>query len=210
MRKSVIAPIIATVVASLWITAAAQASVIIQEVLYDGPGTDADDVFTELSGPPGMALAGWSLVGINGGDGLVYQSIDLSGLVIPGDGIVVIATSSANSTLALQRDLIANVDWQNGPDALQILYGGTIMDALQYGDAGMFNAGEGGFAADVSGAISLSRDIFGTDTNDNAVDFTAGDPSPGSRLPAVPVPAAAWLFASALGLLGGTRRRHSR
>jgi len=207
MRNSCVAQIIATVIASLWIAAAAQASVVIQEVLYDGPGTDSDDVFTELSGPPGMNLSGWSLVGINGGDGQVYQAIDLSGLAIPGDGIFVIATSSANSELALQRDFIANVDWQNGPDALQVRYGTSIMDALQYGDAGIYNAGEGDFAVDVTGAISLSRDMFGTDTNNNAVDFTAGDPTPGSGPPAVPVPAAVWLFASVLGLLGVTRRR---
>lgn len=210
MRNSFVAQIIATIIASLWLAAAAQASVVIQEVLYDGPGTDPDDVFTELSGPPGMDLGGWSLVGINGGAGQVYQTIDLSGLVIPVDGIVVIATSSANGELALQRDFIANVDWQNGPDALQILYGTSIMDALQYGDAGIYNAGEGDFAADISGAISLSRDMFGTDTNNNAVDFTAGDPTPGSRPSAVPLPATVWLLASALGLLGVTRGRQCR
>lgn len=207
MRNSFVAQITATVIASLWLTAAAQASVVIQEVLYDGPGTDPDDVFTELFGPPGMDLGGWSLVGINGGDGQVYQTIDLSGFVIPVDGIFVIATSLANSTLALQRDFIANVDWQNGPDALQVLYGTNVIDALQYGDAGIYNAGEGGFAVDVSGAISLSRDLFGTDTDNNAVDFTAGDPTPGSGRSIVPIPAAVWLFGSGLGVMGWIRRK---
>ncbi len=200
-------PFIATLILALCTALPTQASVVIQEVLYDGPGTDPDDVYTELFGTPGTDLSGWSLVGINGGDGQVYQSIALNGLVIPQDGIFVIATASANSALALQRDFIANVDWQNGPDALHLLFGGAIMDALQYGDAGIFNAGEGLFAADVTGNVSLSRNLFGTDTQNNAVDFTASTPTPGAGPSVVPIPAAVWLFASGLGLLGVARRR---
>jgi hypothetical protein len=154
-----------------------------------------------------MDLSGWSLVGINGGDGQAYQSIALDGLVMPEDGIFVIATAAANSALALQRDFIANVDWQNGPDAVQLLFDGSIMDALQYGDAGIFNAGEGMFATDITGSVSLSRDLFGTDTNDNAIDFTVSDPTPGVGPAVVPIPAAVWMFASGLGLLG-IQRRH--
>jgi hypothetical protein len=189
----------------LAIPLSAQATVVIQEVLYDGPGSDGDDVFTELSGMPGTDLEGWSLVGINGSDGQAYRTIDLSGLSIPDDGVFVIATSAANITLALQRDFIANVDWQNGPDALHLLNGSDIVDALQYGDAGAFNAGEGAFALDISGDLSLSRDLLGTDTNINAADFGSGIPTPGASV--VPIPAAAWLFASGLGLLSMFRRR---
>ena len=152
---------------------AAQAAVVIQEVLYDGPGSDADDVFIELFGSPGTLLDGWSLAGINGLNGDVYRTIDLSGTVIPVDGIFVIATDSASASLAAVRDLVANVDWQNGPDAIRLFEGEMLIDALQYGDAGIFNAGEGDFAVDVTGATSLSRDPFGTDTNDNAIDFSA-------------------------------------
>jgi predicted extracellular nuclease len=199
---------IATIFVSVLIALPAQASVVIQEVLYDGPGTDADDVFTELFGTPGLDLTGWSLVGINGGDGQAYQTVTLDGQFIPADGLFVIATAAANSTLAAQRDFIANVDWQNGPDALQLRFGGEIMDALQYGDAGIYNAGEGNYAADVTGTISLSRDLFGTDTNDNAIDFSAGDPTPGTGPSVVPIPAAAWMFASGLGLLPVLRRRN--
>lgn len=199
--------ILAFLVLSLGAVWSAQASVVIQEVLYDGPGTDPDDVFTELYGTPGTDLTGWTLSGINGADGQVYRSIDLSGLVIPDDGILVIATSSANLELALERDFIANVDWQNGPDAVQLAYEGQLADALQYGDAGIYNAGEGAFAPDVSDTFSLSRDQFGTDTDDNLSDFIAGEPTPGRGPAVVPLPAAAWMFSSGLGLLGLLHRR---
>ena len=67
----------------------------IHEVLYDGPGTDADDAFTEIVGSPGFSLDGWRLVGINGGNGEIYRDLDLTGAVIPADSILVIATSNA-------------------------------------------------------------------------------------------------------------------
>ena len=207
MQKFNVSQFVALLVLALCVSFTAQAAVVIQEVLYDGPGTDPDDVFTELSGTPGTALDGWSLAGINGADGQVYRTIDLSGLVIPADGIFVIATASANSALALLRDFIADVDWQNGPDALHLLNGINLIDSIQYGDAGIYNAGEGAFAVDVTGAVSLSRDLLGTDSNNNAIDFTAGAPSPGMGPSVVPIPAAVWLFGSGLGLLGWMRRR---
>jgi predicted extracellular nuclease len=183
------------------VAGSARAAVVIQEVLYDGPGTDADDVFTELYGDPGTSLDGWSLVGINGSDGNVYRTIDLTGSVIPADGLFVIVTGSASPALAALGDLVANIDWQNGPDALQLFDSGLLIDALQYGDAGINNAGEGDFAPDVSGTISLSRNSLALDTNNNAVDFSAAAPTPGAGVSVVPLPAAAWLFVSALALL---------
>ena len=153
----------------------------IQEVLYDGPSSDADDVFTEIAGPAGTSLDGWTLVGINGGTGTPYRTVDLTGAVIPADGVLVVATAQAEGEVLAQRDFSAEVDWQNGPDAVQLRDSlGEVVDALQYGDAGTFNAGEGSPAPMVSAGQSLTRDTSGTDTDDNAADFTPGDtPTPG-------------------------------
>jgi hypothetical protein len=157
-------------------------TVVIQEVLYDGPGGDLDDAFTELYGPPGFSLTGWTLKGINGANGTLYLTISLDGLVIPPDGILVIADSTANASVAPFRDAIAAVDWQNGPDAVLLVNTiGETVDALQYGNAGVFNAGEGAFAPTTPGGASLSRDASGTDTDDNAADFTVlATPTPGT------------------------------
>ena len=66
-------------------------TVVLNEVYYDAIGADAGEVFTELFGPAGMSLSGWSLVGINGNTGLEYITVDLTGAVIPTDGLLVIA-----------------------------------------------------------------------------------------------------------------------
>ncbi|MEW6755071.1 MAG: lamin tail domain-containing protein [Candidatus Latescibacterota bacterium] len=155
---------------------------LIQEVLYDGEGADGDDAFTEIRGPAGMSLEGWGLVGINGGTGEVYRTVSLSGGVIPADGLLVVATSEAAAALQQVRDLTGAVDWQNGPDAVQLRDPeGHVVDALQYGDAGVHNAGEGTPAPAVEAGSSLSRDAAGTDTGDNAADFAPqAVPTPGS------------------------------
>ena len=153
----------------------------IHEVLYDGSGTDADDAFTEIVGPAGTNLDGWTLVGINGGTGAAYRTVSLTGAQIPVDGLLVVATDAAVGALLAARDFVALVDWQNGPDALQLVDpAGTVVDALQYGDAGAFNRGEGTPALQTSPGQSLSRDSMGTDTDDNLTDFSVQEaPTPG-------------------------------
>ena len=195
---------------------AAGAAPIILEVFYDGTGGDSGQVFTEIYGDPGISLNGWSLVGINGSDGTLYRTIDLTSAAFPTDGVLVIAQVSANPPLASVRDFAANVDWQNGPDAVQLLNPlGILVDALQYGDAGVHNAGEGVPAFDAAAGLSLSRDQFGTDTGSNLIDFSVGIPSPGlgppPALPApVPEPSTLWLVGGGLVGYASFRRRHAR
>jgi hypothetical protein len=175
-------------------------SVVIHEVLYDATGADAPHVFTELFGEAGLSLEGWSLLGLDGASGLAYRTLDLTGAVIPSDGLLVIATARAIGELLLVRDFVADVDWQNGPDALVLRNPLLeIVDALQYGDAGAVFLGEGTPASDPPAGLSLTRDGRSTDRDDNSVDFEAAEPTPGHRAVPVSEPSSALLLLAGLG-----------
>jgi hypothetical protein len=156
--------------------------VLINEVVYDEIGDDpGTSAFTELWGPPGTDLSGWVLQGVAGSDGMSYATVPLDGVIIGNDGFVVIAGEAAQSPVLEERDVIADVDWNDGPDALRLVDDLLmVVDAVQYGDAGPNNAGEGTPAVDVAEGSSLTRDAQHTDSDDNATDFTESDaPTPG-------------------------------
>jgi len=187
-----------------------QAQVLISELLYDAAGTDAGNVFVELYGTPGMSLDGFLLQGINGSTGTAYKDVLLSG-VIPADGVFVVADDDSGGTTNVPgADLIIDVDFQNGPDSIQLNDGSAVVDALGYGDfATAFFAGEGTAAPLTASGESLARVSGLVDTNNNLVDFEIlATPTPGSvPVSAVPVPAAGWLFVSGIAVLAARGRR---
>jgi hypothetical protein len=187
------------------------AAPVISELFYDAAGSDAGFVFVELFGAPGESLQGLVVEGINGSDGKVYSSTGLSG-EIPEDGVFVIGDDSSGSTFVASADLIADVDYQNGPDSVILRNGVTILDAVAYGDfgAGDVFSGEGGAAPDAATGGSIARFNPFVDSNDNSVDFIVLDtPTPGvaAVVSAVPLPASLWLFASGLVPLLAPRYR---
>ena len=192
-----------------------QASIVLSEVLYDSTGSDNGNVFVELFGTPGTVLDGLLLEGINGTDGAVYRSITLSGM-IPADGIFLVGDDSGDgTTLVDNADLVADVDFQNGPDSIVLRDTSGILDALGYGDfTGNVFAGEGSAAPDVPSGSSLARSNPQGDTDNNLVDFISLDlPTPGSvpgsaPVSAVPLPPALWLFMAGIVGLLTTGRRH--
>jgi len=185
----------------------------ISEVLYDAVGTDNGTVFVELWGAPGTSLDGWHIEGVNGADGAVGPSLALTGQIGAG-GFFVVADSDAGTTQVANADLLANFDFQNGPDSVVLRDAlGNVLDALGYGVFGVAEifAGEGSPAPDGLAGQSLARVFANRDTNDNAADFALLDtPTPGSGPLLVPEPGAAAplaLFSCALGL---ARRFRSR
>lgn len=185
-------------------------AVVISEILYDAAGTDAGNVFVELYGTPGTDLGGWSLRGVNGADGNIYKTVALNG-AIPVDGIFVIADAmTGGATNVAGADLITSVDFQNGPDSVQLFDGSLVVDALGYGDfTGLFFAGEGSPVPAVAPGSSLARANPLLDTDNNLADFVVlTTPTPGTvPVTAVPLPASLYLLGSGLALLGTRRVR---
>ena len=200
------------------------AAVVINEIDYDQPGTDTAE-FIELfnSGESDASLQNYSIDLINGSNSTSYRNIDLSGFSISASGYFVICGDAS---------LVANCDYsftttsgwmQNGaPDAVALYDNGSLMDSVSYeGEIQPYQEGSIlAFADSNTDIASLSRIPGGFDGDDNGLDFQSGCITPGTaniagigdcsatQVSAVPVPAAAWLFASGiLGLTGLARRK---
>lgn len=194
---------------------AAQALPVLSELYYDAVGSDDSESFVEIHGLPGTALDGFAIDGINGTNGAVGPTILLSGSIGSSGLFVVADRRSDGSSSVLGADLLANFDFQNGPDSVVLRQGDLILDGLGYGTfvAGEINAGEGAAAPGVSAGSSLARVFANVDTNDNAADFVAlATPTPGSApISVVPEPGTALLLGLGLsGLASASRPRRSR
>lgn len=186
---------------------------LISEALYDAVGSDDGAVFVELYGAPGASLDGLVLEGVNGSNGAVGPVLALSG-AIPADGFFVVADDRGDGQSDVENaDLVADFDFQNGPDSIVLRDDAGVIDALAYGVFGAAEvfAGEGSAAPDPPAGSSLARVFANVDSDDNSVDFAPLDvPTPGSgSLAPVPEPGTALLLAAGVGGLAraGTRRR---
>src|SRR5690606_13242694 len=148
---------------------AASALPILSELYYDAVGSDDGESFVELYGLPGTSLDGLAIDGINGSNGAAGPTILLSGSIGPSGLFVVADRRSDGTTSVAGADLLANFDFQNGPDSVVLRRDTTVLDALGYGEfaVGEINAGEGAPAPAVSPGSSLARRFADVDTNDN-------------------------------------------
>lgn len=202
-----------------WSAAAAARAdtVLISEALVDASGSDNGRTFVELAGPPGLSLAGYTLVGVNGGTGDAYLTVDLSAFALPADGVFVAADAASGVTEVPGADaLFEALDPQNGPDSLQLRLDGVVVDALGYGDfSSAVFAGEGSPVPAPSPGWSIARRFADVDTDDNAADFVALEtPTPGtaplSAPAAVPEPSTALLLGAGLVPLARRGARAAR
>lgn len=166
-------------------------SVLINEVFYDITGDDTNGkVFIELLADGETALDSYKILLINGGDGKVYDTIELpQNSKVPEDGIFLIAdakTGESGVTSVTNADFIANFDPQNGPDCIVVVNEKSEpLDALGYGTPIKEVAETGfacfeGIAAPKAGTNASLTRSNGQDTNDNQTDFSINfTPTPG-------------------------------
>ncbi|HSR68825.1 MAG TPA: lamin tail domain-containing protein [Acidobacteriota bacterium] len=162
----------------------ARPELVINEIDYDQPGTDAAE-FIELfnAGDAAADLSTFTVQLINGNGGSPYNTIALPAVSLPAGGYFVIC---ANAATVPNCDLDSSPDTnfiQNGsPDAIALFQSGALVDAVSYeGDVPGFVEGSGAGLEDSGGLDDngLSRLPDGNDTNVNNVDFQATCLTPG-------------------------------
>ena len=160
------------------------AALVINEVDYDQAGTDAAE-FVELfnAGAAAIDLDGFSLVLVNGDGAVAYAAIDLPAFSLAAGEFFVVC---ANAATVPNCDLAAGPDTnflQNGsPDAVALLHGPAIVDALSYeGDTLGYTEGGSPLEEDLDEAdlVGLARYPDGRDSNDNRRDFSRRCITPG-------------------------------
>ena len=124
-------------------SSAALADVFINELHYDNSGTDVNEK-VEIVGVAGTSLASWKIVLYNGGNGLQYLTVNLSG-TLP-------SQCGGHGTLAFA---VAGI--QNGnPDGVALINAsGAVVQFLSYG--GTFSAADGPASGRLSTAIPTSE-----------------------------------------------------
>ncbi len=183
------------------------ATVFINEFHYDNIGADEGEG-VELAGSAGLSIDGWQLAFYNGTNGSAYRTEDLAG-------------SFSNDQNGFGFLYFALGGLQNGPDGIALLDSDSnVIEFLSY--EGSFVASDGA----ANGMRSIDIGIEETNTpigqslqrigrGERATDFSwqLQTASPGilnsnqQFATAVPLPASAWLFATALlGLLRGRHR----
>ena len=167
---------------------------VINEVDYDQPGTDAAE-FLELYNADAapVDLTNLSVVFINGSGGADYRTVALSGSLAAG-GFLVMSNTGVVVPAGVTNIILPSNAIQNGaPDGILILDTSTdtIVDALSYegaitnaiiGGTPGYNLVEGTATAVLDpGAGSMVRMPDGNDTDDASADwFLSATPTPGA------------------------------
>lgn len=158
---------------------------VINEIDYDQPGTDAAE-FVEITntGDAAADLSAVQLEFVNGtgGGATVYNTIQLGGTLAPGDHYVVCANAATVANCDLDDAPDTNFIQNGAPDAVALLVDGVIVDTVSYeGDTGApYTEGSGtGLEDSTVAGIGISRCPDGEDTDRNNADFVPAAITPG-------------------------------
>ena len=167
---------------------AASSTLVVNEIDYDQPSTDAAE-FLEIknvaSGPVDLDPYSVELVNGTGGGAAVYQTVNLPSVALAaGDYYVICGNAATVAECDLDGSPDTNLIQNGAPDAVAITLARTIVDTVSYeGDTGApYTEGSGtgleDDPADVDHGISRLPD--GTDTDQNNVDLSSRCITPGA------------------------------
>jgi len=162
---------------------AASTTLVINEVDYDQPSTDAAE-FLEIKNVSTSAinLDPYQLRFVNGANGLNYLTVNLPAVELAaGDYFVVCANAANTPNCDLDVTPDTNLIQNGNPDGVVLENASGVVDGLAYGGA-MAGVGEGATAitdTDTAGR-GIARVPDGCDTDDNSVDFARADITPGA------------------------------
>jgi uncharacterized protein len=160
---------------------------VINEVDYDQAGADSAE-FVEIFNNDSVAvdLASYSVQMINGnlGGAVQYRLFALPSVALAAGDAFVLCSNSA-TVINCDLDVTPDADLiQNGaPDAIALLFNGTVIDTVSYeGDTGTpYTETSGvGLVDTAAGNMGISRCPNGADTDVNNVDFSERVITPGT------------------------------
>jgi predicted extracellular nuclease len=157
---------------------------VINEIDYDQASTDAAE-FIEIynAGATAADLNGLAIELFNGGNSSVYATFPLPAVSLAaGDWFVLCANAANTPNCDLDVSPDTNLIQNGAPDAVALVNGGTVIDAVSYEGSVVapYVEGTGTTAGDGNDAFfGLARFPDGTDSNNNDADFAGRCITPG-------------------------------
>lgn len=153
---------------------------LIAEVCYDVVGDDTGSEFVELFNPASTPFA---LLGarLEAGDGAGPDRWTVRWTGAPADTVPAGGRFVIGGALVTPpADAIAQLDLQNGPDAVRMVWADGSSEVVGYGALALPEYFCGAPAPDVASGFALARTPDHSDLGSNAQDFAAAEPSPGT------------------------------
>ncbi|MCP4571848.1 MAG: lamin tail domain-containing protein [bacterium] len=169
-----------TILCVLLSAASAEAELLINELAPDPAGADTGREFVEIINASSISedMTGVMLQFANGSEGAVWRTrweAEPGLLLAPGTRFLL---ADRNWQGPGQAQVEVWLGLQNGPDALRLVRGDSVLDLVGWGALTDPELMEATPAPSAPGA-ALSRRPDGWDSQDNGADFVVADPTPG-------------------------------
>ncbi len=156
-------------------TAGCDRSLFFSEYIEGSSNNKALEIYNPTSAPVNLAADGYKVQMFFNGNPVATLTINLIGVVAPGD-VFVLAHSSADAAILAQADQTNGAGWFNGDDAVALLKGSEVIDVI--GQAGFDPGTEWGTGLVSTADNTLRRkppicsgDTNGTDAFNPAVEW---------------------------------------